>query len=435
MRKPLIAVLMFLLVFGAISFCSGRDNAGPVFSLQGLSRYLEKGTIKMRIFEGSGDLQAPPEKTVTSSFLPYNLPATVESDEDPQTQSLRIRNAFNLESVAFLTEALLVWEKGKPEPGSLTFRIGDKTYHVIVAPTDIIQRKLKIDVFEQTDGTRISLLSTEAGLPRNISTVFGFKDVQGKPCFVSLQIGEWSTAAGGGTVTPPVSPAPPVPDEGPVRATGEINPPKLLKIVEPDYPDAAQKAGVEGIVILEATTDVYGRVQNTKILRSLPLLDQAAEDAVKQWVYEPVVIKGKARGIIFTVTVRFSLKDKTPALSIPAEEAVKTEKADLSDKAFKEGAALPPVRAEEKITPPDLVKRVEPAYPPDAQKAGVEGIVILEATTDVYGRVASVKVLRSVSGLDQAALDAVKQWVYKPLLVEGKPRGCIFTVTVRFSLK
>ncbi|MHB8056237.1 MAG: TonB family protein [Candidatus Aminicenantales bacterium] len=95
----------------------------------------------------------------------------------------------------------------------------------------------------------------------------------------------------------------------------------------------------------------------------------------------------------------------------------------------KERAALPPVRAEEKITPPDLVKRVEPAYPPDAQKAGVEGIVILEATTDVYGRVASV------SDLDQAAIDAVKQWVYKPLLLDGKPRGCIFTVTVRFSLK
>jgi protein TonB len=45
-----------------------------------------------------------------------------------------------------------------------------------------------------------------------------------------------------------------------------------------------------------------------KILRSIPLLDQAALDAVRQWVYEPMIINGRPRGVIFTVTVRFTLK-------------------------------------------------------------------------------------------------------------------------------
>ena len=45
-----------------------------------------------------------------------------------------------------------------------------------------------------------------------------------------------------------------------------------------------------------------------KILRSIPLLDQAAIDAVRQWVYEPMIINGRPRGVIFTVTVRFTLK-------------------------------------------------------------------------------------------------------------------------------
>ncbi|MBN2207069.1 MAG: TonB family protein, partial [Candidatus Aminicenantes bacterium] len=53
---------------------------------------------------------------------------------------------------------------------------------------------------------------------------------------------------------------------------------------------------------------IYGRVIRWKVLRSIPLLDQAAIDAVKQWVYEPMVINGKPRGVIFTVTVRFQLK-------------------------------------------------------------------------------------------------------------------------------
>ncbi len=93
----------------------------------------------------------------------------------------------------------------------------------------------------------------------------------------------------------------------PVRAAGEIKPPKLIKKVDPVYPEEARKAEVEGTVILEATTDRDGQVQNIKILRSVPLLDQAAVDALKQWVYEPMIIDGHPQGVVFTVTVVFKL--------------------------------------------------------------------------------------------------------------------------------
>jgi len=95
--------------------------------------------------------------------------------------------------------------------------------------------------------------------------------------------------------------------EAPVRAIGEVIPPKLIKQIEPVYPEIARQARVDGVVILEAATDIFGRVQTIKVLRSIPLLDQAAIDAVRQWVYEPMVINGRPRGIIFTVTVRFKL--------------------------------------------------------------------------------------------------------------------------------
>jgi len=93
-----------------------------------------------------------------------------------------------------------------------------------------------------------------------------------------------------------------------VRAAGDIKPPKLVRRIEPDYPEIARQARVEGVVILEATTDVFGRVTGVRILRSLPLLDAAAVDAVRQWVYEPMVINGRPRPVTFTVTVRFVLK-------------------------------------------------------------------------------------------------------------------------------
>ncbi|MEW6455231.1 MAG: TonB family protein [Acidobacteriota bacterium] len=96
--------------------------------------------------------------------------------------------------------------------------------------------------------------------------------------------------------------------EAPVRAIGDIQPPKLIKRVEPEYPSLALKARVEGVVILEAMTDIYGRVQTVKVLRSIPLLDQAAIDAVRQWQYEPMIINGIPRPVIFIVTVVFELK-------------------------------------------------------------------------------------------------------------------------------
>ena len=97
--------------------------------------------------------------------------------------------------------------------------------------------------------------------------------------------------------------------------------------------------------------------------------------------------------------------------------------------------AGPPIVAVGEVKPPRLVRRIEPAYPDIARLSQVQGIVILEATTDIYGRVAAVRVLRSISLLDAAAIDAVRQWVYEPLLVNGRPRPVTFTVTVSFVLK
>jgi periplasmic protein TonB len=95
--------------------------------------------------------------------------------------------------------------------------------------------------------------------------------------------------------------------EAPVRAVGEIRAPRLVRRVDPLYPEIARQARIEGVVIIEAETDIYGRVRNARILRSIALLDPAALDAVRQWIYEPLIAAGRPRGVIFTVTVTFKL--------------------------------------------------------------------------------------------------------------------------------
>ena len=97
---------------------------------------------------------------------------------------------------------------------------------------------------------------------------------------------------------------------------------------------------------------------------------------------------------------------------------------------------VPPalVRVGGAITAPALLRRVAPEYPSIAVNAKVQGIVILEAVVDRQGRVEDVKVLRSVTLLDAAAIAAVRQWRYSPLLLNGQAERFVLTVSVSFSL-
>jgi TonB family protein len=81
-----------------------------------------------------------------------------------------------------------------------------------------------------------------------------------------------------------------------------------------------------------------------------------------------------------------------------------------------------------RIAPPRLVHSVTPVYPPEALAAGVEGGVVLEIRVQAGGQVAEAKVLRSIPMLDQAAIDAVRQWRYEPTGAQA-----VITVSVRFS--
>src|SRR6185369_12397829 len=111
---------------------------------------------------------------------------------------------------------------------------------------------------------------------------------------------------GGLAEAPP--PPPPPPPPAPVRVGGNIKTPTKVKHVNPVYPAIAQSARVQGVVIIEATIGPTGTVQDAKVLRSIPLLDQAALDAVKQWVFTPTTLNGVPVPVIMTVTVNFTLQ-------------------------------------------------------------------------------------------------------------------------------
>jgi protein TonB len=108
-------------------------------------------------------------------------------------------------------------------------------------------------------------------------------------------------------------PAPAAPPGGPVRVGGNIRQPRKIKDVPPRYPPAAQAAGVQGVVIIEATIDAAGSVTDAKVIRSVDVIDQAALDAVRQWEFEPTLMNGQPVPIIMSVVVNFVLNNKPPA--------------------------------------------------------------------------------------------------------------------------
>lgn len=110
------------------------------------------------------------------------------------------------------------------------------------------------------------------------------------------------------TLAPP--PEPPKAPEPPRRVLvgGDVRPPAKIHDVAPVYPAIAQAARVQGIVIIQATIGIDGAVVDAIVLRSVPLLDQAAVDAVRQWRYTPTRLNGQPVAVVMTVTVNFQLR-------------------------------------------------------------------------------------------------------------------------------
>ena len=91
-----------------------------------------------------------------------------------------------------------------------------------------------------------------------------------------------------------------------VRVGGKIQPPTKIKDVKPVYPAIAQSARISGVVTVEATIGPDGKVIAAKVVRSVPMLDQAALDAVQQWEYTPALLNGQPVPVVVTATINFT---------------------------------------------------------------------------------------------------------------------------------
>jgi protein TonB len=111
------------------------------------------------------------------------------------------------------------------------------------------------------------------------------------------------------SVAPAAPPPPPKPvRRDPIRVGGNVQESKLIRRIEPVYPELAKRARVQGKVVLVVTVDEEGNVSDIRVTSGHPLLDDAALSAVRQWKYSPTLLNGEPVPVIATVTVIFNLK-------------------------------------------------------------------------------------------------------------------------------
>jgi protein TonB len=103
---------------------------------------------------------------------------------------------------------------------------------------------------------------------------------------------------------PPPEVKPPVP----IRVGGKVLPPRRIRTQPPVYPLLAIAAHVQGTVVIEAVISPTGTVEHARVVTSIPLLDDAALAAVRQWVFTPTLLNGVPVPVVMTVNVAFTLR-------------------------------------------------------------------------------------------------------------------------------
>jgi TonB family protein len=107
---------------------------------------------------------------------------------------------------------------------------------------------------------------------------------------------------------------------------------------------------------------------------------------------------------------------------------------DQKGSAETQNNAVHSVNVKAEVMQQQLLTKVTPVYPPDAKVARIQGKVVLEVVIGKDGHVENVKVVSGPKELQQSAMDAVRQWVYKPYLLNGAPVDVITKVTVHYTL-
>jgi TonB family protein len=220
-----------------------------------------------------------------------------------------------------------------------------------------------------------------------------------------------------------------------VRISSSVAEIFLLKKVAPEYPAEAKAKRIQGVVVLRVWISKEGTVERVEGISGDPLLSPSAIEAVKQWKYKPYLLNGVVVKVETQVKVNFTLPDAPSADGVVG---------DVPGGAFsgviRSVQPVPSEGAPQRVRVPSaveqemLVKKVAPEYPAAAKDKRIQGQVVLNVIVGKGGDVEHVELVSGHPLLAPPAIDAVRQWKYKPYVLSSNPVSVETQVMVYFTL-
>lgn len=191
-----------------------------------------------------------------------------------------------------------------------------------------------------------------------------------------------------------------------------------VKISNAIYPLQAREEKIQGRVVGMMLVSENGDIENVQIFKADAMLSQAVEETIRQWKFKPVTKDGAAIPVIAKVTFNF-------ALATEDQHGITPEVAPATD--FPQH-----VRVSSTVMEGLALSRVSPVYPTAARANHIQGVVALAIVIGKEGTVKDVQVVSGPPELAPAAVDAVRQWRYRPYQLLGRPVEVQATAQVNF---
>jgi len=193
-----------------------------------------------------------------------------------------------------------------------------------------------------------------------------------------------------------------------------VTPPEVLYYTDPFYTRTAREKKIEGTVTIEGAFDVKGCMKVIRIVKTIGFgLDENALNTVRSWRFSPAKRNGEFVDTIAQIDIDFSLAT-----------APRAEYDDI------QSMNVPGVSV------PTVIKRVEPQYTTEARQARVTGAVVLQAVIQTDGTADILKVVKPLPlGLTESALEAIRQWKFRPANRYGKVIPASMAIEVNFNLQ
>jgi TonB family protein len=192
-----------------------------------------------------------------------------------------------------------------------------------------------------------------------------------------------------------------------VMPNSGMTPPTVLKSTLALYTDDARAHGIEGTVTIEAFIDEGGQIRSSRVFKSLGFgLDEVALASVQEWEFSPATRDGVPVFVVAQIDVQFSLRSANA------------------------------LRIGNGVTPPTVLSRVEPKYTKEASIARLNGTVVLQAVVKNNGTVDVIRVVRGLPyGMTDSAVEALKQWKFRPGKKDGQDVDAALNIEINFNLQ